>query len=93
VVSMLAFGTQDDEFKPVRSRRIIQGEKILSMPSFGGEVKPLVPCHRFVACKRTLHLVWYSPNDGRICPLFLSYNSALHKQRSLMSFGVERLWR
>jgi len=26
------------------------------MPSFGGEVKPLVPCRRFVACKRSLNL-------------------------------------
>jgi hypothetical protein len=25
------------------------GEKILSMPSFGGEVKPSVPCHSFAA--------------------------------------------
>jgi hypothetical protein len=35
-----------------RVRRIFRGEKILSMPSFGGEVKPSVPCRRFVACKR-----------------------------------------
>jgi hypothetical protein len=28
--------------------------KIRSTTSFGGEVKPSVPCHRFVACKRTL---------------------------------------
>jgi hypothetical protein len=24
------------------------------MPSFGGEVKPSVPCRRFAACKRSL---------------------------------------
>ena len=47
---VLAFGTQDCGFKPGRSR----GEKILSTPSFRGEVKPLVPCHRFAACKRSL---------------------------------------
>jgi len=29
-------------------------EKILSTPSFGGEVKPSVPSHRFAACKRSL---------------------------------------
>jgi len=23
------------------------------MPSFGGEVKPSVPCRKFTACKRT----------------------------------------
>jgi hypothetical protein len=38
-----------------RSRRIFKGEKILSTPSFGGEVKPSVPCHRFAACKRSLN--------------------------------------
>ena len=29
------------------------GEKILSTPFFGGEVKPSVPCRRFAACKIT----------------------------------------
>ena len=42
-------------FKPDRSRRIFKGEKILSTPSFGGEVKPSVPCRRFAACKRPLN--------------------------------------
>jgi hypothetical protein len=41
VVSMLASGTQDRVFTPDRSRRIFSVEKILSMPSFGGEVKYL----------------------------------------------------
>ena len=40
---VLAFGTQVREFKPGRSRRIFQGGKILSTPSFGGEIKPCVP--------------------------------------------------
>jgi hypothetical protein len=31
------------------------GKKILSMPSFGGEVKLSVPCCRFAACKRSLN--------------------------------------
>jgi hypothetical protein len=53
-VSKLVFGTQVHGFKPGQSRRIFQGEKILSMPSFGGEVKPSVPCRRFAACKRSL---------------------------------------
>jgi len=52
---MLAFSTQVRGFKPGRSRRIFKGEKILSTPSFGGEVKPLVPCRRFAACKRSLN--------------------------------------
>ena len=41
--SVLAFGTQVLGFKPDRSRWIFQGEKILSTPSFGGEVKSFVP--------------------------------------------------
>jgi hypothetical protein len=49
VVSMLASGTQVCGFKP---------EKILSMPSFGGEVKPSVPCRSFTACKRSLNVKW-----------------------------------
>jgi hypothetical protein len=31
-----------------------KGDKIRSTPSFGGEVKPSVPCRRFTACKITL---------------------------------------
>ena len=50
---MLAFGTQVCGFKPDRSRRIFRGEKVLSTPSFGGEVQPSVPCRTFTACKRT----------------------------------------
>ena len=51
-----SFGTQVRGFKPGRSRRIFKGEKIFSTPSFGGEVKPPVPCRRFAACKRSLEL-------------------------------------
>ena len=32
--------------------------KILSTPSFGGEVKPSVPSCRFAACKRSLKFTW-----------------------------------
>jgi hypothetical protein len=31
------------------------GDKILSMLSFGREVKPFAPCCRFAACKRSLN--------------------------------------
>jgi hypothetical protein len=55
VVSMLASGTQDCRFAPGRRRQIFSGEKFLSMPSFGSEVKPFAPCRRFVACKRSLN--------------------------------------
>ena len=58
--SVLAFGTQVRGFKPGRSRRIFKGEKILGTPSFGGEVKPSVPCRRFAACKRSLNVAWKS---------------------------------
>jgi hypothetical protein len=54
---VVAFSTQVRGFKPGRSRRIFKGEKILSTPSFGGEVKPSVPCRRFAACKRSLTMI------------------------------------
>ena len=54
---MLAFSTQVRGFKPGRSRRIFKVEKLLSTPSFGGEVKPSVPCRRFTTCKRTLECI------------------------------------
>jgi hypothetical protein len=53
-VSMLASDTQVRGFEPGRSCRIFQGGKILSMPSFVGEVKPSVQCHSFAACKKSL---------------------------------------
>jgi hypothetical protein len=49
--SVLAFRTQVQRFKPDRSRPIFQGEKFLSTPSFGREVKLWVPCCRFTACE------------------------------------------
>jgi hypothetical protein len=60
VVSMLASGTQDHEFEPGRSRRIH------SMPAFGGEVKPSVPCRRFTACKRILRFTWKSESQAKL---------------------------
>ena len=56
---VLAFSTQVRGFKPGRSLQIFKGEKILSTPSFGEEVKPSVPCRRFAACKRSL-MAWKS---------------------------------
>jgi hypothetical protein len=47
VGSMLASGTRVSGFKPGRSRPIFSGVKILSMPSFGREVKPWVQYRRF----------------------------------------------
>jgi len=62
---MLVFSTQVCGFKPGRSCRIFRVKKILSTPSFGGEVKPSVPCRRFAACKRSLNLCG-SWNSGKI---------------------------
>jgi hypothetical protein len=55
--NMLASDTKVRRFEP---------EKILSMPSFGGEVKPSVSCRRFSACKRSLQMAWNSPFGGKI---------------------------
>ena len=63
---MLAFGTQVRGFKPGR-----KNEKFLSTSSFGGEVKPSVPCRRFAACKRSLNLRG-SRNLGKITTGHLS---------------------
>jgi hypothetical protein len=41
--------------KPAEAVRIFQGKKILSTPSYGGEVKLSVPCRGFAACKRSLN--------------------------------------
>ena len=60
-------------FKPGRSRRIFQGEKILSTPSFGGEVKPSVSCRRFTACERFLNATWKSGISGKIHRPFLAH--------------------
>ena len=59
--------------KPGRSSRIFQDEKILSTPSFGGEVKPSVPCRRFTACKRFLNSTWKSGISGKIHRSFLAH--------------------
>ena len=53
VVTILATGYEVRGFKPGRCRWIFQSVKILSMTSFGREVKPWNPCRRFMACKWT----------------------------------------
>ena len=81
---MLAFGTKVRGFKPGRSRRIFQGEKNLSMPSFGREVKPYVPYRRFTACKRSLNVTWKSG-------IFRQKSSAISRPSS-SSFHYKGLW-
>ena len=60
IAALVAFGTQVRGFNPGRSRRVFQGEKIISTLSFGREVKPFVPCRRFTTCKRSLNVTWKS---------------------------------
>jgi hypothetical protein len=88
--SVLASITQVCGFKPGRSRRIFKGEKILSMPSFGGEVKPSVPCHRFAACKRSLNVSLKSAFRQNYRTLF----SPIKFHISLLgSLALRRTWR
>jgi hypothetical protein len=51
-------------------------KKILSTPSFGGEVKPSVRCRRFSAGKRELRFTWKSLSQVKLTGHF-SPNSAL----------------
>jgi hypothetical protein len=53
VVSLLANGSRSRVQTRPRTMDF-KGDKIRSTPSFGGEVKPSVPCRRFAACKKTL---------------------------------------
>jgi hypothetical protein len=75
VVSILPSGTRVRGFEPGQNRRIFQGEKILSKPSFGGEVKLSVPCRRFAVCKWSFQIAWNSLFDGKINKIFLLHSS------------------
>ena len=81
---MLAFSTQVRGFKPGQSRRILKGEKILSTPSFGGEVKPSVPWHRFTVCKRTLKCNVEVDILGKITGQFLTHKSSTFRCLDLL---------
>jgi hypothetical protein len=88
--SLLAFSTQVRGFKPSRSRRIFKGEKFLSTPSFGGEVKPSVQCSRFAACKRSLNVTWKSAFRQNYPTLFSPLKFHISLLGSLVS---RRAWR
>ena len=61
------------------------GEKILSAPSLGGEVKPSVPCRKFTACKRTQN--WRGSRHFRQnSRQFLAHSSTFRCWGSLASF-------
>ena len=87
--SVLAFSTQVRGFKPGRRLRIFRAKIILSTPSFGGEVKPSVPCRRFAACKRSLNLCG-SRNLGKITGHLFRPKFHLSLLGSLVSL---RTWR
>jgi hypothetical protein len=67
-----ASSTQFRGFKPGRSRRIFQSEKVPNTPSFGGEVNPAVPCRGFAACKISLNVTWKSAFRQNSRLLFLA---------------------
>ena len=69
-----------------------QGEKILSTPSFGGEVKPSVSCHRFMACERSPN-VRGSRNLGKITGQFLAHSSTFRCQDISRCCGHTGTWR
>ena len=84
-MSVLAFGTQVRGFKPGRSRRIFRAKQILSAPSFGGEVKPSVPCRKFTACKINQNWRWsrhFRQNSRKV----LAHSSTFRCWGSLASF-------
>jgi hypothetical protein len=54
VFSVLATGPKVASSIPAEVDGFLRVIKIRSTTSFGGEVKPSVPCRRFTACKRTL---------------------------------------
>ena len=84
-LSVLVFGTQVGGLEPGRSRRIFRAKKILSAPSFGGEVKPSVPCRKFTACKRTQK--WRGSRHFRQNSRhFLAHSSTFSCRGSLASF-------
>jgi hypothetical protein len=85
---MLYSGTQVCGFAPGRSRRVFRAKKILSTPSFGGEVKPSVPCRNFTACKRSLNVTCNSAFRQNY-RTFLTHSSTF--RRWVLSRGDTRL--
>jgi len=73
-VSVLAFGTRVRGVQTKPKSSDFSGEKILGAPSFGGDVKPSVPCRKFTACKRTQIDVEVA-NFGKILGKFLAHSS------------------
>ena len=70
--SVLAFSAQYAGSNPTETVGILGRKIILSTPSFGGEVKPSVPCRRFAACKRSPNLR-RSRNLGKVTGQLLAH--------------------
>jgi hypothetical protein len=91
---VFASSTQVRGFKPALRRRTFQGEEIPSTPSFGGEVKPAVPCRRFAACKKLLNVTWKSAFRQNSRLLFLAYYSSTSRRLDLSRHvGRGDVWR
>ena len=58
---------------PAEAVGFFRAKKILSTPSFAGEVKPSVPRRRFTACKIFLNATWKSGISGKIHRPFLAH--------------------
>jgi len=69
---MLAFSTQVRGFKPGRILRIFKGEKILSTPFFGGEVKPSV-CNKSLNGVEVVITGQYSRPQFPLPPAWISH--------------------
>jgi hypothetical protein len=54
VVACLPLDPRFAGSNPVEDDGLLRVITIRGTTSFGGEVKPSVPCHRFTACKKTL---------------------------------------
>jgi len=75
------------EFTPGRSRRIFRAKKILSTPSFGGEIKPSVSRRSFTACERSQNVTCISAFRQNY-RTFLAYSSTF--RRWVLSLGDTR---
>jgi hypothetical protein len=66
MVSMLAIRPKVRRFKPGRRQWIFKGNKICSMLSFEGEVKPEAPRQDSMACKKSLASMNKNTSHGQI---------------------------
>jgi len=69
-VSVPAFGTRIRGFHTGPKPTDFSGEKFLSASSFGGELKPSVPCRKFTAYKGTQKVTWKSPLSAKFSANF-----------------------